>query len=391
MKSHTLTAPLAAAPRDARRLGRLYRFVVDRFLLLPIGAAVAIVWANAEPMSYFTFAHTLAFPVNEIGMALFLAIVGQDVLEAMMSGGALHTWRRWGLSIIAGAGGLAGAALTYTVYVHWAHETVLLPGWPVAAAIDIAAGYYLLKLLCPRTPAVPFFVVMTVAVDAVLMLVASRPVFAQAHGGGILVLMVALTMAAVLRVQQFSPIWIFVLAGPVSWLAMYMEGLHPAFALVPLVPFLPRVPRQTLLFGDVPDDGRVHHFEHRWNEVVQVVLFFFGLVNAGVLLRGYDTGTLAVVTAALVGRPLGVLTAVGIGVAMGLHLPRGMDWRQMVIVALATSSGFTFALFFASSLLPVGGVLTQIKIGALATASGALMTAAAVWLLRVGRFSRHSS
>jgi NhaA family Na+:H+ antiporter len=382
MKSQTLTAPLVAAPSGARRLARLSRFVVDRFLLLPVGATIALVWANLAPESYFPFAHAVAFPVNEIGMALFLALIGQDVVEAMMAGGALHTWRRWGLTMIAAAGGLAGGALTYVVYVSRAHEAVLLPAWPVAAAVDIAAGYYLLKLLWPRTPAVPFFVVMAVMIDGALMLLASRPVFAEVRGGGILVLMVALTMAFVLRVQQFAPIWIFVIAGPVAWLAMWLEGVHPAFALLPLVPFLPRTPRQTQLFADVADDGPVHHFEHRWNEAAQVVLFFFGLVNAGVLLRGYDTGSLAVVTAAVVGRPLGVLAALALGVAIGLRLPRGMDWRQALVVALATSSGFTFALFFASSLLPAGAVLAQIKVGALATVAGALVVAAASWLLR---------
>jgi len=43
----------------------------------------------------------------------------------------------------------------------------------------------------------------------------------------------------------------------------------------------------------------------------------FGLVNAGVLLRGFGTGTWAVLTASLVGRPVGILVAVGIAVAAG--------------------------------------------------------------------------
>ena len=40
------------------------------------------------------------------------------------------------------------------------------------------------------------------------------------------------------------------------------------------------------------------------------VLFLFGLVNAGVILRGVDTGSWAVLMAALIGRPIGVLAAV---------------------------------------------------------------------------------
>ena len=100
-----------------------WNLVIDNSLLLVLGTVTALVWANVEPTSYFTFAHALAFPVNEIGMALFLALVGQDLLEAMMSGGALHTWRRWGLSILAGAGGLAGAALYPGSWSEWLKMT----------------------------------------------------------------------------------------------------------------------------------------------------------------------------------------------------------------------------------------------------------------------------
>jgi hypothetical protein len=63
----------------------------------------------------------------------------------------------------------------------------------------------------------------------------------------------------------------------------------------------------------------------------------------------------------------------------------------VIVIALATTSGFTFALFAATSLLPLGAVLTQIKVGALATAAGALVTLGAARLLRVGRFAAPAS
>ena len=118
-------------------------------------------------------------------------------------------------------------------------------------------------------------------------------------------------------------------------------------------------------------------------------MFLFALVNAGVLLRGYDTGTWAILIAALVGRPLGILGAVGLALAAGLHLPRSIGWRQLLVIAIATSSGFTFALFFASELLPIGAVLQQITLGALATIAGAPIALGAAWVLGVGRFGRH--
>jgi NhaA family Na+:H+ antiporter len=365
----------------------LYRFIVDRFLLLPLGALIAFVWANLEPVSYFSFAGALAFPVNEIGMAFFLALIAQDLLDAMAQGGALQTWRKWGLSIIAGLGAFAGATLTYLLYVSIAHEGVLRPVWPAAAAIDIAAGYYLLKLLLPRNASIPFLVAIAVVNDGILMAMASRPIFAESFGTGLPLILIALLLATVLRSQRYAPAWIFAIAGPVIWLGFRLEGLHPALALLPLVAFLPHVARRSQLFGDITRADAGGNFEHHLNEAVQVVLFLFGLVNAGVLLRGYDTGTWAVLAAALIGRPLGLIVAVALGSLVGMHLPSGMHWRHVIVVALATTSGFTFALFYASVMVPAGGVLTQLRIGALATAGGAAITVLAARVLRVGLFS----
>ena len=94
MTHHALSHPRVGTVRRRHRrsTGLLVRFVMDRFLLLPLGAAIAIVWANTASESYFRFAHALAFPVNEIGMALFLGLIAQETFEAIMPGGALHTW-----------------------------------------------------------------------------------------------------------------------------------------------------------------------------------------------------------------------------------------------------------------------------------------------------------
>jgi NhaA family Na+:H+ antiporter len=123
---------------------------------------------------------------------------------------------------------------------------------------------------------------------------------------------------------------------------------------------------------------------------VQAVLFLFGLVNAGVLLSGYGTGTWALLTAAVIGKPIGILAAAGLAVALGLHLPLRLHWRDLVVVALATSGGFTFGLFFATAVFPVGPILAELKIGAVATGVGVPLAFAAARALHAGRFGRHA-
>jgi len=392
MKPHVTTHPhqsLAFHHASRSATGGLVRYIVDHSLLLPIGALIALVWSNTAAESYFQFAHMAAFGVNEIAMAFFLALLVQEVLEGTMRGGALHTWRRWGMALVAAAGGIIGAAVTYLTYVQLNDELVLLQAWPIACAIDVAAAYYVLKTIWRRSNALPFLLLLALVTDVfgVLVMTLQRPAV-PFDPLGVLFMGAALAVAALLRFAKVRSFMAYIAyAGPLSWYALYLEGIHPAFALIPIVPFLPREPRALDVFADPANDDAVHHFEHEWNEIVQVILFMFGLVNGGVDLHGYGTGTWALLTAEFVGRPLGILAAVGLALTIGLHLPRRIGWRQLLVIAMATSSGFTFALFFATGLIPTGPVLDEIKLGAMATVAAAFMAMGVARLLRVGRFA----
>jgi Na+:H+ antiporter, NhaA family len=364
------------------------RFLNDRFLWLPIGALIAVIWANLDPDAYYTLAHRLAFPVNQIGMALFLALIAHEAIDAIGPGGTLRHWHHWTVPLVAAAGSVGGAAFAFLAYVTWAGELVLAQAWPVAAAVDIAAGYYVLRLIYRRGSQVfPFLLVSGIAANTVgLVVLALWPAFTPEHvTGGVLVL-AALGVAAALRAAGIRRSWPFlVFAGGLSWWGFYLAGVHPALALVPIVPLLPH--SRHLLAPFAERTAASAQQEEPWVTVVQVVLFFFGLVNAGAMLRGYDTGTWAVLLGALLGRPVGMVAAVALGRLAGLRLPASIAWNDLVVVALAMSSGFTFALFTAATLLPVGGVLTQIRVGALATAVGAVLTYGVARGLRAGRFA----
>ena len=78
-----------------------------------LGTGIAILWINLERESYIGLAHRLHFLVNDIGMAFFFALMSQEATEAVMPGGALHTWRRWALPIVAAIGVMAGAVAVY--------------------------------------------------------------------------------------------------------------------------------------------------------------------------------------------------------------------------------------------------------------------------------------
>ena len=107
-------------------------------LTLPLGALIAIAWANLAGVSYYAFAHRVEFAVNDIGMVFFFAIAAKEVVDATALGGALHTWRRAALPVVAAIGGMVVPALFYYLVVIASGERALLRGWAIPCATDIA-------------------------------------------------------------------------------------------------------------------------------------------------------------------------------------------------------------------------------------------------------------
>lgn len=393
-----------AVPTRSRAAGSLH-YLTGHYLLLPLGAAVAFVWANVDGFSYYTVARALAFPVNAIAMALFFGLVAQEIFEETAPGRALHQWSRWVVPMIAAAAGVTVGAIVYGLYVEWKLEPMLHVTWPVVAGVDVAFAYFVVKAVFHRSagppkgghyvhPAVPFALLLAL-VSNVIGVAVIAPVFANAAertGGAAVLMAAAIGVAWWLQrrhVKQFWPyIWV---AGGLSWLALYLEGFHPALALLPIIPFMPHARRRLdELFADEADQrgATPRHFEHVWHYHAQAALFLFGLVNAGVVLTGYGTGTWATLAALLLGRTAGIAIGVGLALALGLKLPANLRAREVTVIALAVSAGFTLSLFFATTLLPPGPQLAELKLGALLSLLGVPLTFIAARLLHVGRFAR---
>jgi NhaA family Na+:H+ antiporter len=384
------TATVLERPSPPGRVRATITTVVDSFVLLPLGVLIALVWANTAALSYFRVAHSLRFVVNDIGMVFFVALVTEEALEAVMPGGALHRWRRTLLPMVAAAGGVLGATLIYRFYLRHHSEFMLIEGWPVAAAQDVALAYFIAKaIFLERRGPVGFLLVMAIVSDAIAIISIGLwyPGNAEQWPVGAGLLAMALLIAAALRVARVDRLWLYlVTGGTLSWLACYVSGIEPALAFVPIVPFLPHRSRDVSLSA-AAQRATPRRFAHIFKYAVQVILLFYGLVNGGVVIGGEMPGAWAVVWAALVGRPVGILTAIALARAAGLRLPLHLRWRELIVISLAASAGFTFALFFAATMIPAGPLLNELKLGALSTAASGVLAVAAARLLHVGRFS----
>jgi NhaA family Na+:H+ antiporter len=364
------------------------RAFLDNSGLLVTGAVLALVWANVDPDSYGRVAYGLHFLVNDIGMAFFFALAAKEVVEATAPGGALHSPRRSAVPLIAAVGGMAGPAFIYLGLVFALDQPELSRGWAIPCATDIAFSYLVARIIFgPKHPGIPFLLLLAIADDALglLILAVFYPTGTLRPVEFVVILTVALTIAWALRRRRALSFWPYIAgAGIVSWFAFYRGGLHPALALVPIMPFLPHAARDPGLFVVVSaEPDTLNEFEHWWKVPVHVILFFFGLVNAGVPFSGVGIGTWIVLAAILFGKPLGIIAATALSVAAGLHRPDGVTWEDLTVLGVIAGIGFTVALFFATAAFPDGVLLDQTKMGALLSFSAAIFAGTLALLLRV--------
>lgn len=348
-----------------------WSFIIENSILLVAGTAAALIWANVAPDSYEHAAHALHFVVNDIGMVFFFAIAAKEIAEATLPGGALSSPREAGVPLLAALGGMVAPAGMYALQASFEGHPELMRGWAIPCATDIAFSLMAARLIFPRThAAIPFLLLLAIADDALgLVLLAvfypSGPLSVTAFLG---FMVPALAVAALLRRMKVQNFWAYtLLPGGLSWASLYYGGVHPALALVPIVPFMPHAKRDLGIFEGREDllPDTMNRFEHWWKTPVQVILFFFGLANAGVALSSVGPATWIVLSSLVIGKPLGIFLMTMVAVNIGLRAPGGLTYGHTLVVGLAAGIGFTVALFFATAAFPPGEVLDEAKMGAL--------------------------
>jgi NhaA family Na+:H+ antiporter len=358
-----------------------------------LGTVIALIWSNTTPAGYEAVVHPLHFAVNDVGMVFLFGLAVKEIIEATAPGGALHSFRRASVPVIAAVGGMLGPAGLYVILAIGLGVPELVRGWAIPCATDIAFSYLVARFVFgPGHPAVPFLLLLAIADDAFGLVTLAvfypsgelRPLWCGA------LLAASVLIAWWLRRRGTRNFWAYLLGpGGLSWAGLYLGGLHPALALVPVLPWLPHAAQDPGLYVDALDRMRdpLNEFGRWWQLPVEVILFLFALTNAGVPIASSGVGTWIVLAAILIGKPLGITVASTLATATGLRLPDGLRPRDVLVVGLTAGIGFTVALFFATAAFPSGPALQQAKLGALFSVSAGFVALAAAWLLRAGRFS----
>ena len=119
---------------------------------------------------------------------------------------------------------------------------------------------------------------------------------------------------------------------------------------------------------------------------VEIVLFFFGLMNAGVEFSAIGAPTWLVLFGLVIGKPVGVLSVGWLAAhPLGLGLPAGMRTADLAVVGCVAAIGFTVSLFIASVAFDGGVVQDAAKTGALFSFAAAAMAVLAGRLAHVER------
>ena len=422
--------------RLARPIQRFISTEISGGFLLLLGLGVALAWANSPwaggyhrliehhlsvDLGFWNVDGPIEFWMNDVLMTIFFFVVGLEIKREAVAG-ELANLRQAMVPLAGAVGGMAVPALLYVLIVR---DSPGVGGWGVPVATDIAFALGVLTLAGSR---VPFGLKVLLLGLAIADDIGGIVIIAIFYSDGIAIGPLALAGAALalcFALRQ-AGVWylpLYWIIGAFGWAATLESGVHPTIfgvALGLLAPWQSWRPqagfgeRMHALVDRVreaydPETQQATHEEQVSISLViadeayahvspldrleralspfsaYVIAPLFAFTNAGVPV---DVSTLSdalrspvaqgVFLGLVVGKPLGIVLAIRIAVALGARLPSGVGWSSIVGVGAVAGIGFTVALFIAGLSFDDDALLTEAKLGIL----GASVTAGVLgWLL----------
>jgi NhaA family Na+:H+ antiporter len=287
--------------------------------------------------------------INDGLMAVFFFLVGLELKREVMQG-ELTEWSQISLPVIGALGGMAVPAAVYAL-LNW-DNPIGKAGWPIPVATDIAFALAVLRLVGDRVPtSLKTFLLALAIFDDVGAIALIAVLFTRDLAVLPLVIAgIALTVLFVLNRARVLRVSAYVILGCVLWLAVLNSGIHPTLAGIVLALFIPIEP------VDREGQSLLHRLEgalHPW--VAYLILPVFAFANAGLSLRGMsldsmlDPVPLGIAAGLFIGKPVGILAAVWLAIALGVAKPlNGSNGVSFFGVALVCGIGFTMSLFLGS-------------------------------------------
>lgn len=351
------------------------------------GVVIALVWANLDPAGYQSFNTTpflgglsFHFVSNELFMVFFFGIAAVEITQSCLPGGDLNPVSKAINPLFGTLGGVIGPIVVYLCLNAIIGAPELRNGWGIPTATDIALAWLVARLVFGNShPAVAYLLLLAVADDAVGLAIIAifypNPTM-PTEPAWLLLTALGMVFAWLLRRVNFRNYWPYILiGGSLSWTGLYNAHLHPALALVFIIPFLPHARKENKHFfeEDPVDQTTLARFEHEWKVFVDFGLLMFSLSNAGVQFSSIGTVTTLVLVSLLVGKTIGIFSCGLLATRLGFGLPHGMKPRDLLTAGLIAGTGFTVAFFVAGEAFSDPVIRGASKMGALFSLIAALL------------------
>lgn len=368
-------------PRIVNKIQDFLRYETSAGFVLMFVALLALV-ANNSPLSgfysgflstpveiqfgSFEIAKPLLLWINDGLMAIFFFLVGLEIKREVLEG-ELSSFDKASLPIFAAIGGVIVPALVY-VYFNIA-DPVMIQGWAIPAATDIAFALAILALVGSRVPVSLKILLLAVAIidDLVAIIIIALfytqdlSLVALGWGGLGVVGLIALNRMGIMRITPYALIGVFI------WACVLKSGVHATLAGVITALAIP------LHAKDPSKSSPLHRAEHGlhiW--VAFLILPLFAFANAGVSLAGITFSDvlaplpLGIALGLFLGKQIGVFSFSWLAVKLGLaKLPSGANWCQVYGIACLTGVGFTMSLFIGTLAFDGDETLNAVRLGVL--------------------------
>ncbi|MEJ2863322.1 Na+/H+ antiporter NhaA [Actinomycetospora flava] len=366
---------------ETSRIGDILRRETVGGVLLLVGAAVALVWANSPWRDAYTALSELTVGPASLHLDLDLATWAADGLLAIFFfvaglelkrefvAGDLREPARALLPVAAAVGGMIAPAILYTA-INLGGDG--LAGWAIPTATDIAFALSVLAIIGSCLPdALRTFLLTLAVVDDLLAITIIALFYTERLAiGPLLLALLPLAAFTVLVQRRVRSWWLLLPLAALTWVLVHESGVHATVAGVLLGFAVPVVRRR-----EGPGPGLAEHFEHRWRPLsagVAVPVFAFFASGVTVVGGGHgaaftDRVTIGIVVGLVAGKVVGITGATWIVQRVTrARLSEDLAWSDVFGLSLLAGIGFTVSLLIGELAFGTGSAADDhVKIGVL--------------------------
>lgn len=380
---------------------------------LLLGIAVAAVWVNIDPASYYDMIEWRILDLNILGffwpdppsltplnlvaellIPFFMFLIGKELWEAVVIERGALAGRRAILPVAGAVGAMIGAVMVWRV-LGWmmdpSDETSLSTGWPVPLGGDVVLVYLFGRLgFDRRSTALHLLMLVVIGMDisGLILLGLTHP-----NGGLLRLSWLMLPLLASLAVWWFharahqdmaervkrrhAALWPYIAAGLVSYLGVLAAGLPGALGLLPVIPAIAHADRSFGLFAAAEEllHDPLNRLSHALIHPITGILFIFGLTRGGFDLMAFAPPTLLVLFTYWLGKPIGFLLGCLIaGRIAGGQMPPDIGTIALIRIAVLIGLGFTVPVLALDTALQGGEVAEAARLGLALTLGAGLIS-----------------